>query len=89
MPGMHGPHELIEFLAAALLSVGGGLILVDAVLGRRAAIRGVTVGNAAQRAATPRPGAAMIGSRSTIGEVRRAETLIAVGLSAGASLRYT
>lgn len=82
MIGAHGWHELAMLMGALILSIGGGAILVRAAFDRRAARgRSVPVPLGAGLPGTS-PGAER---RSALGAVRRAETLIAVGLSAGAA----
>jgi hypothetical protein len=80
---MHGNHELIEGVAALVLWVGGGFILASMAVstwgGRRIATSvpadGAPAGRTAPTAALP-----------AITAVRRAETLVLAGLSAGAAL---
>ncbi len=77
-------HELVMLAAATLLWGGGGVILVRAALDRRAAVgRLATIVVEDPSAVRPGPGPST--GRSTLGSVRRVETLVAAGLSLGAA----
>lgn len=82
-------HELMMLAAATLLCGGGGVILVRATLDRRAAVaRLATIVSddpSAAASPTPTPVPRPSTGRSTLGTVRRVETLVAAGLSLGAA----
>lgn len=86
MIGTHVPDELIELLAALILSIGGGLILVRAALQRVSASRPLTVvapvGNDRGVYTHDSQGRATI---ADLGLVRRAGAWVAAGLSLGAA----
>ncbi len=69
-------------IGALILLIGGGAILVRAVLDRRATLGRIVPAPLDARHPRTSPGAER---RSALGAVRRAETLIAAGLSAGAA----
>lgn len=83
MPDTHGSHELIELLAALILSIGGGAILVRAWLVRRGREPHRTLAVPAVPTALRADPA---DRRSALRGLRRAVASVIVGLSAGAAI---
>ena len=77
MIGTHASHELIELLAALILSIGGGLLLVRAALARR---------DRAPLTLVATPGPAAPERRLAMSAMRRTEDLVIVALSAAAAV---
>jgi hypothetical protein len=80
---MHGNHELIEAAAALVLWIGGGLILASMAVTRRR-IRPITASVPIARGTAGRTDVST--ALPAITAVRRAETLVLAGLSAGAAV---
>ena len=77
MTGTHASHELVELLAALILSTGGGLLLVRAALAQRGRV---------PLAVDDTTGSVASGRRLAMGVMRRTGNLIIVALSAAAAV---
>ena len=85
MIGIPESHDLVMLAAATLLWGGGGVILGRAALDRRAAVGRLATLVLEDPSGAVRPGPRPSTGRSTLGSVRRVETLVAAGLSLGAA----